>query len=340
MNILVFGNFGLQSNKLDGQTVKTRQVEELLKKYSQHNICRFDTDCLKNNKWKIFELLISLWNCDKLIYLPAHSNLKYIFPFVFLFSYIAQYKIVYIVIGGWLVEFLQHKYLCRLMLSKVEAILVETKLLKERLAFKYGYTNVSVLYNFRKFPSMSRMHDHEGLRLVFVGRVQIQKGIDYIFLLAEYIQKMKENINIDIYGQIDVECKEYFYNMIARYTVVQYCGYLEPQEIYSVLGKYDVLLFPTHYYTEGLPGSIVDAYISGLPVIATNWLHANEFIRDGIDGFVIPFENSGKKFIESVLKLQSDKALLNTMKRNVVNRRNIFSFPVAWKILSTFVDGV
>lgn len=29
------------------------------------------------------------------------------------------------------------------------------------------------------------------------------------------------------------------------------------------------MLLPTHYYTKGLPCSIVDAYIAGIPVIAT-----------------------------------------------------------------------
>lgn len=39
------------------------------------------------------------------------------------------------------------------------------------------------------------------------------------------------------------------------------------------------MLLPTHYYTEGLPGSVLDAYMSGIPIIVSRWKHASEFVK-------------------------------------------------------------
>ncbi len=79
-----------------------------------------------------------------------------------------------------------------------------------------------------------------------------------------------EQVIIDIYGPIyneyltefEEECQNSSENL-------NYKGVLQPDEIYQVLSEYDLMLFPTQYYTEGFPGSILDAYISGLPVIAS-----------------------------------------------------------------------
>ncbi len=44
--------------------------------------------------------------------------------------------------------------------------------------------------------------------------------------------------------------------------------------------KYDLLLFPTKYYTEGIPGTIIDAYFSGLPVLVSRWENHNDILYE------------------------------------------------------------
>ena len=89
-----------------------------------------------------------------------------------------------------------------------------------------------------------------------------------------------------------------------RYSdYVKYEGELSPDQIQDRLSYYDVLLFPTTYYTEGLPGTIIDAFSAGLPVIATNWKHAEELICNEKDGFIVPFSDGQDEFNDRIVFL-------------------------------------
>ena len=44
------------------------------------------------------------------------------------------------------------------------------------------------------------------------------------------------------------------------------------------------MLFPTHFYTEGIPGSIIDAYAAGIPVISAKWESFDDVISEGHTG--------------------------------------------------------
>jgi glycosyltransferase involved in cell wall biosynthesis len=95
------------------------------------------------------------------------------------------------------------------------------------------------------------------------------KGLDWIFSLAEYIKshRLEDKITLTFYGPIHEEDRDYFEAELRKYSFAEYKGVLQPSEIHQTLNDYDVMLLPTHYYTEGLPGSIIDAYISGIPVM-------------------------------------------------------------------------
>jgi len=98
------------------------------------------------------------------------------------------------------------------------------------------------------------------------------------------------------------------------------------------------MVFPTRYFTEGFPGSVLDAYISGLPVITTHWKHATDFIKDGITGIIVPFENSEEEFLKAVITLYRDNNLLSVMKNNAYEHSKSYSADFAWAILSQYFN--
>lgn len=87
------------------------------------------------------------------------------------------------------------------------------------------------------------------------------------------------------------EYKAEFENKILNHKdVATYHGVLSAtgKETYDELAQYDVMLFPTYWPDEGFPASLVDAFIAGLPVIASDWNQNNEIVLDGENGFLIP----------------------------------------------------
>ena len=90
--------------------------------------------------------------------------------------------------------------------------------------------------------------------------------------------------------------------------MVSYDGFLDLRnwENYKVLSGYDVMLFPTYWNGEGFPGTIIDAYIAGLPVIASDWSMNEELIEHEVTGWIIP--------------PQDEMSLSNRMKQVICNR--------------------
>ena len=337
--ILVLGYFGYQNNQLDGQTIKTRNVYALIKQIYGEEVFYFDTQILskRNNVWK---MLSALLHCEKLVYLPASRNLKWIFPFLFLLSNIIRFDIIYVVIGGWIGTFLKSNPLHCFMLRHIWAILSETALMRKLLMEQFHFNNVALLSNFRISDYTPVLSTHNKFKLVFMARVNRLKGLDYIFNLAKYLtqQSVQPHITIDFYGPIYFEDREYFLTEVGKYPFISYKGELNPSEINKVLNQYDLMLFPTQYYTEGLPGTIIDAFMSGIPVIATEWLHAHEFIINGMTGYIIPFKGGQELFNQRIMYLYENMNVLMQMKKSAVETGKRFSHHIAGLVLKHAID--
>lgn len=66
---------------------------------------------------------------------------------------------------------------------------------------------------------------------------------------------------------------------------------LREKEGYDQLSNYDMMLFPTYWRGEGFAGVFIDAFISGVPMIATDWAHNRIILEDGKTALFIPTHN-------------------------------------------------
>lgn len=338
-NVLVFGYFGKVSKIQEGQSVKTRNISRVLKELGQ-NVSEFDTESFRHDKLAFLKMFISMAKCDKLCLLPAYNNLKWIVPILFVFSYIFRFKLYYFTIGGRLHIYLQNLPLHRWMLRRIECIFNETHLLGKNLREMYGYRNLEYCPNFKFSRHSPVKHHTDGkLKLVFLARIVAEKGLDVIFTYCEYIKRANRvNVYIDFYGMVDEKDKHYFFSEVAKYPFVVYKGVAQQSDIPLILDQYDAMLFPTHYPTEGIPGSVLDAYISGIPVIASNWVYANELIDDGITGIIVPFYDNETDFINACESLLNDASKLNMMKGNAHKRSFEYHADNAKMILSKYFN--
>lgn len=335
--VLVLGFFGFIDNQLDGQTIKTRNVYSLLKSKEGDfikNVSFFDTQTFQKSKLNVFRLFKLIIKTDVLFYLPAHGNLKFIFPFIFVISKLFNTKIHYIVVGGWLAKFLKNKPIHVWMLSRIERIYPENRLAVYDLQSTYNFKNVQQLNNFRcyELPDFN-IPKSELIRLVFMARVHPQKGVRIIFKIEEELNRRNiKNVEIDIFGPIYSGYKDEFKDLITNSKIVRYKGVLEPRTIYENLVNYNLMLFPTNFFTEGFPGSILDAYISRLPVIASSWKYASEFVEHNKTGIIVEFGND-QEFVSQTIKLIESPTLLNKLKIGATTEADKYSAEEAWNTL-------
>jgi glycosyltransferase involved in cell wall biosynthesis len=342
--ILVLGYLGYTKNTLDGQTIRTRSVYQLLKSRTAGtaSVTYMDTERSRANPFSVFEGLWRVLRSDVVVYVPAWRSLTFVFPVVSLACRMAKKNIVLVAVGGWLSYYLTKRRLFVRWFAKVRVIFAQTNLLAEKLRTEHGLTNVETLPNFRLHaftPTFAR--SEHCFRVVFFARVSLMKGIETVFKLAEYLETHQEPdrpVIIDFYGDIEHQSEEAFFReQVARFPFVDYKGKLEPDRVYATLSQYDVLVLPTHYFTEGFPGSILDAYISGIPVVATRWEYAEEFVDDGRSGILVPFKNGETEFVGAVMSLYHDRDLLQGMKRNAHEKSKAYSAERAWDILTQYL---
>ncbi len=307
----------------------------------------FNTLSIRDNKLLLFILLYKLIRCNTVILIPADRNLEKFFPIVYKLSKIINYDIIQLCVGGWQVDFFTgrgkwpaHRKQME-MSKKCKAFLPEINKVNDELKSICGFSNCEVFPNFRRhIPELSRVNQSVDLRLVWLARINQEKGFQTVFNLAEFIQKKQLNISITFFGKVEEKDKEHFSSLLEAYKdIVEYKGQLPTENIADTLCNYDIMLFPTRYYTEGFPGTVLDAYISGIPVIATAWMHAREFIEDGVSGFIVPFDNPQNEFNKRVLTLYNDRTLLNKMKTASRERVSLYSEEKAWAVLEKYLKN-
>ncbi len=77
-------------------------------------------------------------------------------------------------------------------------------------------------------------------------------------------------------------------------------------DIARILAAADVFCLPSHF--EGLPMSIIEAMLTGLPVVATDIRGPREQVRDGETGFLVP-PMAEAPLAEALSRLAADRAL-------------------------------
>lgn len=335
--VLVLGYFGYENNQLDGQTVKTRNIFTLLKSKEDSffkTVSYFDTQTFQKSKINLIRAFTAISKVDLLFYLPAHNNLKWIFPFIFIYCKLFNIKIHYIVVGGWLAEYLKNKPLHKWMLKRIEGIYPENIELVENLKQHYNFTNVFQLHNFRIVEAKSIIpNKSEKIKLVFMARVHPLKGINTVFKLADELVKNNiVNVEINVYGPVFPDYDADFKLYLNKNNLVRYMGVLQPDDIYNTLVNYDLMLFPTQYFTEGFPGSILDSYIAEVPVVVSRWKYVEEFVKDNESGIICEFDNPND-FIDKTINLLNNKEKLRQLNNTVKKEKHKYSTQAAWHIL-------
>ena len=127
-------------------------------------------------------------------------------------------------------------------------------------------------------------------------------------------------VELDIWGPLSEHDAAWFEPLLQEAgSEVRYRGFLQPAEIYSVLPDYDALAFPTYYSGEGFPGVVVDAFVAGIPVIASDWQDNEEFVRDGHTGLIFKSQEVAD-LTEKIRFAIANPEWISVMKRNAAER--------------------
>lgn len=328
----ICGHFGRGYNLLNGQTIKTKILtEELGKLLGECNIYTVDTYGWKCNPlMMLFRCYSLIKKCENIIVLPAHNGVKVFIPLFLMLNKIFHRKLHYVVIGGWLPNLLKDNPRLKRRVNELDGVYVETIFVKEELKL-LGVNNAVLLTNFKRLNILDEkelVYSKElPYKLCTFSRVTDKKGIeDAVEVITSINKSMGKTVYaLDIYGSIDVRYMERFEQLKQAFPdFVHYKGTVDFNESVNTLKNYFLLLFPTRYQTEGVPGTIIDAYAAGVPVIASEWNSAKEIVIIGETGFVYQFMRNDE--LEKVLlHILENPELTNAMKVKCINKAKQFT---------------
>ena len=287
--VCVIGHFGNGKNLLNGQTIKTKIITEgLIKALGEDEVSTIDTHGGAKALPRCFlQLGLSFIKCKNVIMLPAHNGVRIFTPILLFWKALFHRRLHYVVIGGWLPDYLKDKPRLAKQLKKFDGIYVETSTMKKAMEVQ-GFENLHILPNCKDLHILSEdelVYCHqEPYKLCTFSRVLKEKGIEDAVKAVKSVNESYGRIVflLDIYGQVDANQITWFENLKTTFPdYISYKGQVSFDKTTEVLKDYYALLFPTRFYTEGIPGTIIDAYAAGIPVVAARWESFEDIIADG-----------------------------------------------------------
>lgn len=338
--ICIVGHFGFGKNLLNGQTIKTKIVTaEIERQFGKDNVICLDlAGGIKRIPGLLIKVPYMLSKCDNFIMMPVENGLRFLTPLLSFWNIFFKRNLHYVVIGGWLPKFISDKKWLINGLRRFTGIYVETNTMNNTLKTQ-GFSNVSVMPNCKPLRILTENEllypSDAPYRLCTFSRVMKEKGIE---TAVETVRKVNRRLgytaySLDIYGQIWEQSKEWFERLQSKFPdYIHYCGYVNADQSVEVLQNYFAMLFPTHFYTEGIPGTIIDAYAAGIPVISAKWESYSDVIDDGITGIGYDFDNESQ-FEEILFYSAKNPGILLDLKENCLNKAKAYIPETAVQIM-------
>lgn len=195
-------------------------------------------------------------------------------------------KSVLIVMGGSIAEEIAGDEAYIAALKSYRRIFVELPAMGEKLK-AMGFENISVYPNCRRDYRAKEIQKtgENGMKCLFFSLISKVKGVDNVLLAAGKL----ENIRFDFYGEIDESYREEFFAALEKLPNCRYWGVFASDgvNIYKKLHEYDMLLLPTRYANEGVPGVLIEGKIAALPAIVSDVCYNRYLVEDGVSGLVL-----------------------------------------------------
>lgn len=324
--ILFVGSLQTKKNCYDGERIKTSLVHEAFSNFFSIDLINLSRSKFLQTLKFVFLIIFKRRQYRYIIISKAPQGAVILHRILRLLN-VNMGKVHYFEIGPLLFDLTNKNPSIKKLFMPDKSIIVESPSMAAELQ-SIGYTNVSVYPNFRKIYSLPPHEQtiHGPVSCIYFSRIEAMKGI---FDLIHCIKEINVNtikFTLDVYGMFNTKkCRKHFFKEIEGLDYIQYKGKLSLtcKKDYLLLEHYNLHIFPT-LYSEGIPGTLIDFIIAGVPTLSSTFPRSKE-ILDETDSY---FFDQGKnnELIKQLEFIYENPHSLNIKRKNLCLKKETYSF--------------
>lgn len=180
-------------------------------------------------------------------------------------------------------------WIARHSFYKAHATIVLGTLFEQKLR-AMGYKNNIYIETNSAENKFIKLHKHKYLKsgeqiiLLFISRLEIDKGVYIAIETLKLLNKQFKNFKLVIAGKGPEE--ENIKNITYSSNDIEWKGYVIEEEKHKLLTSSHIMFFPS-YFPEGLPITVLEAMMYGLPIVTRPVGGIPDIIRNGVNGYMI-----------------------------------------------------
>ena len=342
--ICFIGNDSNLPNANDGQTLKVRLYRKLFDNE------RINYTFVNLHNWKkrifpvIFELKKCIKNCDVILLMAGPRGSRKLIPLINYLNRRKKKKFVCSMIGRGTLSFpvdgnhidsndffINGNYhdlkdeKIKKELKKVDCVVLETDILTNTYTKFYELTNCTTICNFRDISLRKEKFNDTKLNLGYFSRVCRYKGIFVLLEAFEILRNKGFDISLDIYGkeEFDNDDKALFDSYLDNFKSIHYYGAQENSKVLSAMTQADCFVFPS-ICSEGMPGSLIESLIIGLPIISSNFTQSKDILTNEFDSLIYD-ANNVNDLVDKITRVYNNRQLLTLLSKNALESGKKFS---------------
>ena len=293
--------------------------------------------------WKYYKFVSRIIAEVKPDIIHAHSTFSGLFVRIHKIMHLQRYKVIYSPHGwsflmdiSWLKRSLY--FFIEYFLSWFTYKIINISQYEFDRSVKYGIPKKKskIIYNGMSIGRVSGEISHKlnidksKINLLFVGRLDYQKGID--ILLDAFSNISGDNYNLHIAG-IPIRGGTH----IKTVSNVFYHGWLSSESLSFLYSNIDVVLVPSRW--EGFGYVALEAMKHSRPVIASNRGALPELVVDQYNGYL--FDLDKPQNLQSIIEnLSRDKLIRMGMNGNKIFLEKFLSKQMNKKILNLYLQAI
>ena len=192
----------------------------------------------------------------------------------------------------------------------IDYFIAPSRFMKNKLV-EYGIDKDKIIH----LPLFIDYHKYKaiyakGEYILYFGRLSYEKGLNYLSKALNLLPKIK--LKIVGRGQQEEELRKR--NKKLENKNVQLVGFKDGVELKRIIVNSRFSILPSVWY-ENFPNCILESFVSGKAVVASNIGGIPESIKDGYNGYLFK-PGDVENLVEKINKLWNNPSLCRKMERN------------------------